>query len=105
MTVLELILMGLGSNVAAAFNITVTLSVLLLLFPYFWSGIALIKKDRDDGIKSWTTRIIVLISSIFIVSAFVSANLDELWLVIVLVMVVMAVYSITLSPKKKNTNN
>ncbi len=105
MTILELVLMSLGSNVAAAFNITVTLSVLLLLFPYFWSGIALIKKDRDDGIKSWTTRIIVLISSIFIVSAFVSANLDELWLVIVLVMVIMAVYSITLSPKKNNNNN
>ena len=104
MTVLEIILMMLGSNVAAAFNITVTISVLLLLFPYFWSGIALLKKDREDGIKSWSTKIIVAISSIFIISAFVSANLDELWLVIVLVMVVLAVYSITLSPKKNNQN-
>ena len=51
MTVVELILMMLGSNVAAAFNITVTISVLLLLFPYFWSGIALQKKRQGDRVK------------------------------------------------------
>lgn len=101
MTVLELVLMMLGSNVAVAFNITVTLSVLLLLFPYFWSGIALLKKDRADGRKSISTKIIVAISSIFIFSAFMSANLDELWFVIVLVIVVLAVYSLKLSPGKK----
>ncbi len=48
MTILEVILMLMGSNVAAAFNITVTLSVLLLLFPYFWSGIALLKKKLNQ---------------------------------------------------------
>jgi len=101
MTILELVLMMLGSDVAAAFNITVTLSVLLLLFPYFWSGIALLKKDRADGRKSISTKIIVAISSIFIFSAFMSANLDELWFVIVLVIVVLAVYSLKLSPGKK----
>jgi amino acid transporter len=101
MTVIEIVLMMMGSNVATAFNITVTISVLLLLFPYFWSGIALIKKEQQSGKGSWTTKIIVGISSIFIFSAFMSANLDELWLVIVLVLVVMAVYSITLSKKNK----
>jgi amino acid transporter len=101
MTILELVLMMLGSDVAAAFNITVTLSVLLLLFPYFWSGIALLKKDKADGRKSISTKIIVAISSIFIFSAFMSANLDELWFVIVLVILVLAVYSLKLSPGKK----
>ncbi|OQX77521.1 MAG: hypothetical protein B6D64_08125 [Bacteroidetes bacterium 4484_276] len=103
MTVLEVILMMLGSNVAAAFNITVTLSVLLLLFPYFWSGIALLKKEKVEGNGSLTTKIIVALSSIFIMSAFVSANLDELWFVIVLVIVVIAVYSLKLTPGKKQS--
>ena len=100
MTILELILMLLGSNVAAAFNITVTLSVLLLLFPYFYSGIALIKKDIELGRRSITNIIIVVISSIFIISAFVSATLGELWLVIALVMIVLSVYSIKLIKQK-----
>lgn len=104
MTVMEVILMLLGSNVAAAFNITVTLSVLLLLFPYFYSGIAILKKDAENGKKSITNIIIVVISSIFIISAFVSANLEELWLVIVLVMIMLSVYSVKLSVNKKNIN-
>ena len=100
MTILEVILMLMGSNVAAAFNITVTLSVLLLLFPYFWSGIALLKKDMESGKGSIFNKIIVGISSIFIISAFVSATLDELWLVIVLVLIILAVYSIKLGKKE-----
>jgi len=100
MTLVELILMMLGSNVAAAFNITVTISVLLLLFPYFWSGIALLKKDKATGAKSISTKIIVLMSSIFIMSAFASATLDELWLVIALVMVIMAVYALLFTKKE-----
>jgi len=102
MTILQVILMLLGSNVAAAFNITVTLSVLLLLFPYFWSGIALLKKNIESGKKSIGTYIIVGISSIFIISAFISATLGELWLVIVLVLIVLAVYSLKLSKKKES---
>lgn len=102
MTVLQLILMLLGSNVASAFNITVTISVLLLLFPYFWSGIALIKKEKEDGIGKWSTKIIVAISSIFIISAFMSANLAELWLVIVLVIILLAFYSIKFASKKQS---
>ena len=101
MTILELILMMMGSNVAAAFNITVTISVLLLLFPYFWSGIALLKKEKEDGVGNLSTKIIVAISSIFIISAFMSANLDELWFVISLVIVILAVYSLKLTPRKK----
>ena len=100
MTILQLFLMLLGSNVASAFNITVTISVLLLLFPYFWSGIALIKKEKEDGKGTWFTKIIVAISSVFIMAAFMSANLDEMWLVIILVIIILAVYSIMLSPKK-----
>jgi len=103
MTIIEIILMMMGSNVAAAFNITVTISVLLLLFPYFWSGIALLKKEKVDGVGNLSTKIIVAISSIFIISAFVSANLDELWLVIALVIVILAVYSIKLTPGKKQS--
>ncbi|MBN1200003.1 MAG: amino acid permease [Bacteroidales bacterium] len=102
MTILQGILMMLGSNVATAFNITVTLSVLLLLFPYFWSGIALIKKEREEGSGKISTKIIVAISSLFIISAFVSATLGELWLVIALVLVIMAVYAMLLTPKKTN---
>ena len=101
MTIIEIILMMLGSNVEAAFNITVTLSVLLLLFPYFWSGIALIKKDKEEGKQSISNIIIVLCSSIFIIAAFVSATLDELWLVIVMIIVVIAVYSIIFTQKKE----
>lgn len=103
MTIIELILMMLGSNIAAAFNITVTISVLLLLFPYFWSGIALLKYDRAHGVSSISNMIIVLMSSIFIISAFVSASLDELWLVIVLVIVVIAVYSLLLTKRGSAT--
>ncbi len=99
MTVLEVILMLMGSDVAAAFNITVTLSVLLLLFPYFWSGIALIKKEIETGTGKLSTKIIVILSSIFIISAFVSATLYELWLVIALVIIVMAVFSLKLTKK------
>jgi len=100
MTGLEVILMLMGSDVAAAFNITVTLSVLLLLFPYFWSGIALVKKEIETGNGKISTKIIVSLSSIFIISAFVSATLYELWLVIALVIVVMAVYTLKFTKKK-----
>ncbi|OYT13430.1 MAG: hypothetical protein B6I19_05130, partial [Bacteroidetes bacterium 4572_114] len=72
-------------------------------FPYFWSGIALLKKEKVEGNGSLTTKIIVALSSIFIMSAFVSANLDELWFVIVLVIVVIAVYSLKLTPGKKQS--
>jgi amino acid transporter len=99
MTIIEVILMMMGSNIAAAFGITVTISVMLLLFPYFWSGIALIKKDKEKGVRSYTNIIIVTLSSLFIISAFASATLDELWLVIVLVMVVLAVYALKLTKK------
>jgi cadaverine:lysine antiporter/arginine:agmatine antiporter len=51
------------------------------------------------GIHNW---LIVSISSIFIISAFVSATLGELWLVIALVMTVLAVYAIRLTPNKKS---
>ncbi|MCF8033319.1 MAG: amino acid permease [Desulfarculaceae bacterium] len=100
MTVVELILMSLGSNIATAFNITVTISVLLLLFPYFWSGIAIVKKDIETGTKSIANKIIVLLSSIFLISAFASATLDELWLVIALVLVVIGVYALILTKPK-----
>lgn len=100
MTILQVVLMFLGSNVATAFNITVTISVLLLLFPYFWSGIALLKKERETGTQRISTWIIVGISSIFILSAFFSANIDELWMVIALVLIIMAVYSLRLVQKK-----
>lgn len=101
MTAVEIALMLLGSDVAAAFNITVTISVLLLLFPYFWSGIALLKKDRETGSRSPGNRIIVALSSLFIISAFASASLDELWLVIALLMVVMGAYAVLLTKKAK----
>ncbi|MBS3809362.1 MAG: amino acid permease [Desulfobacterales bacterium] len=101
MTVVELILMMLGSNIKAAFNITVTISVLLLLFPYFWSGIALVKKDRQEGKKSVVNIVIVFISSVFLLSAFAAATLNELWLVMVLVMVVLAAYGLFFTPKER----
>jgi len=100
MTILEVILMLMGSDVAAAFNITVTLSVLLLLFPYFWSGIALLKKEIETGAGKISTKIIVGLSSIFIISAFVSATIYELWLVIALVIIIMAVFSLRFAKKK-----
>jgi len=102
MTILQLFLMLLGSNVASAFNITVTISVLLLLFPYFWSGIALLKKEKEDDKGTWSTKIIVAVSSIFIMSAFMSANLKELWLVIVLVIILLAFYSIKFVSKEQS---
>lgn len=101
MTVIELILMMLGSNIAVAFNLTVTLSVLLLLFPYFWSGIALIKKDRADGRRSIGNIVIVLVSSVFILSAFASATMSELWIVMGLVLVVLGAYAIKLTRSGK----
>ncbi|RLD78421.1 MAG: amino acid permease, partial [Bacteroidetes bacterium] len=70
------------------------------LFPYFWSGIALLKKEIESGVSKISTKIIVAMSSIFIISAFVSATLYELWLVIALVIVVMAVYSLKFTKKK-----
>jgi len=73
-----------------------------LLFPYFWSGIALLKKTMEMGTKGIHNWLIVSISSIFIISAFVSATLGELWLVIALVMTVLAVYAIRLTPNKKS---
>jgi len=103
MTILQIFLMFLGSNVATAFNITVTISVLLLLFPYFWSGIALIKKEKEDGSGTWSTKIIVAISSIFIIVSFMSANLKELWFVIVLVIVILAVYTVKFTSKKSTS--
>jgi amino acid transporter len=107
MTIIEIFLMLLGSNVASAFNITVTLSVLLLLFPYFWSGIALLKKEREEKSGKISTKIIVAISSLFIIASFMSANLDELWLVIVLVIIILAVYAVRLTsvnPGKTTSN-
>lgn len=94
MTSIQLILLSLGSNSASAFNITVTLSVLLLLFPYFWSGIALLKKQRETGKRLFSTYLIVAMSSIFCFSAFMSANLKELWLIIVLEFIILALYSV-----------
>jgi len=78
MTAVELALMFLGSNIAAAFNLTVTISVLLILFPYFWSGIALLKKGFETGKHSYFDITIVTLSSVFILSAFESANFTEL---------------------------
>lgn len=105
MTILQVILMFLGSNVATAFNITVTISVLLLLFPYFWSGIALLKREREMGTQKGSTWIIVSLSSIFILSAFFSANIDELWIVIAMVLVVMAFYSLRFVQKNQINQN
>lgn len=99
MTIIEIILMCLGSNVAAAFNITVTISVLLLLFPYFWSGIAIVKKELELGKLKLSTVLIVLFSSIFILIAFISATLAQLYLVMVMVLVVLGVYAIVLTKK------
>ncbi|MFH0878427.1 MAG: amino acid permease, partial [Lentisphaerota bacterium] len=65
--------------------------------------IALLKKNRVEGRTSVSDSLIVLLSSIFIVSAFVSASLDEMWLVVVLVMVVMGGYALLLAGKEKAT--
>jgi len=54
-------------------------------------------------VSSISNMIIVLMLSIFIISAFVSASLDELWLVIVLVIVVIAVYSLLLTKRGSAT--
>lgn len=101
MTVIELCLMFLGSNIAVAFNLTVTISVLLVLFPYFWSGLALIKKGFETGKHSYFDITIVTLSSIFILSAFESANFAELWLVITCVMVALAGYVLVFAKKSK----
>ena len=59
-----------------------------------------IKKDIESGKGRTSTKIIVGISSIFIISAFVSATLYELWLVIGLVLIIMAIYAIRGSKTK-----
>nr|MDT0253563.1 amino acid permease [Endozoicomonas sp.] len=105
MTVVELILMMMGSNIAEAFNISVTISVLLLLFPYFWSGVALLKQDNLEKKTSRSNIIIVALSSLFIISAFASANYDELLMVIAMVMVVPGVYAILINVKIVNITN
>ena len=101
MTIVELCLMFLGSNVALAFKITVTVSILLILFPYFWSGVAIIKRGVEDGKVSFFDVGIVSLSSIFLLAAFGSADYAELWLVIGFVMITMAAYALLFTTKKK----
>ncbi len=97
MTLVELVLMVLGSDIAEAFQFTVTISVLLLLFPYFWSGIALIKKAVQDGTHSLWTNLYVTLSSLFLIAAFVSADFDELMVVIILNMIVPGIYAVLIN--------
>ena len=97
MTLVEVILMMMGSNIAEAFNISVTISVLLLLFPYFWSGIALLKKDVKEQKITAGNLIIVFLSSIFILSAFASANFDELLIVIAAALMIHGVYAVLMN--------
>lgn len=101
MTCIELGLMFLGSDIAVAFNLTVTISILLVLFPYFWSGIALIKKGFETGKHSYFDITIASLSSVFLISAFMSADFAELWLVIVCVMVALAGYGLLFASQKK----
>ncbi|OBQ50097.1 amino acid permease [Halodesulfovibrio spirochaetisodalis] len=101
MTCIELGLMFLGSDIAVAFNLTVTISILLVLFPYFWSGIALIKKGFETGKHSYFDITIASLSSVFLISAFMSADFAELWLVIVCVMVALAGYALLFASQKK----
>ena len=100
MTAVEFALMFLGSNVARAFNLTVTLAVLLILFPYFWSGVAIIKKGIEVGTLLYRDCIVVIISSLFLLSAFESANFAELWIVIMFVMATMGVYALVLAVRQ-----
>ncbi len=99
MTVVELVLMSMGSNIAEAFAISVTISVLLLLFPYFWSGVALLKQDHREKKTSRSNMIIVAISSLFLISAFASATYDELIMVIAMGMVIPGVYAILITTR------
>ncbi|MCT4534828.1 amino acid permease [Halodesulfovibrio sp.] len=102
MTGIEIALMFFGSNIALAFNLTVTISVLLVLFPYFWSGIALIKKGFESGNHSVFDITIASLSSVFLVSAFVSADFAELWMVVVCIMLALAAYSLVFAYQKGN---
>ncbi len=97
MTLVELVLMLMGSDIAEAFQISVTISVLLLLFPYFWSGIALIKKAAQDGTHSLWTNLYVTLSSLFLIGAFVSADFDELMVVVILNMVIPGIYAVLIN--------
>ncbi len=97
MTVVEVILMLMGSNIAEAFNISVTISVLLLLFPYFWSGIALLKKDVVDNKITAGDLAIVLLSSVFILAAFASADYDELLIVIASALIIPGIYVVLMN--------
>ena len=97
MTLVEIVLMMMGSNIAEAFNISVTISVLLLLFPYFWSGIALLKKGVKEQKVTAGNLAIVFLSSVFILSAFASANFDELLIVIAAALVIPGVYAVLMN--------
>ena len=94
MTVVELVLMLLGSDIAEAFNLSVTISVLLLLFPYFWSGIALIKQEFEMREHTLSTRIYVIVSSLFLITAFSSANFLELMIVVAFNMIIPGIYAV-----------
>ncbi len=105
MTAVELVLMLMGSDIAEAFNISVTISVLLLLFPYFWSGVALLKLDHLEKKTSRSNIAIVALSSLFIISAFASANYDELMTVIAMVMIFPGIYAILMNIKIVNVDS
>lgn len=99
MTVVELVLMLLGSDIAEAFNLSVTISVLLLLFPYFWSGIALIKQEFEMREHTLSTRIYVIVSSLFLITAFSSANFLELMIVVAFNMIIPGIYAVLIKVK------
>ena len=99
MTVVELVLMLLGSDIAEAFNLSVTISVLLLLFPYFWSGIALIKQEFEMREHTLSTRIYVIVSSLFLITAFSSANFLELMIVVAFNMIIPSIYAVLIKVK------
>ena len=99
MTVVELVLMLLGSDIAEAFNLSVTISVLLLLFPYFWSGIALIKQEFEMREYTLSTRIYVIVSSLFLITAFSSANFLELMIVVAFNMIIPGIYAVLIKVK------
>ena len=99
MTAVELVLMLLGSDIAEAFNLSVTISVLLLLFPYFWSGIALIKQEFEMREHTLSTRIYVIVSSLFLITAFSSANFLELMIVVAFNMIIPGIYAVLIKVK------
>ena len=99
MTVVELVLMFMGSDIAEAFNLSVTISVLLLLFPYFWSGIALIKQEFEMREHTLSTRIYVIVSSLFLITAFSSANFLELMIVVAFNMIIPGIYAVLIKVK------